>query len=94
MTNTFTTISRPRSKRRSWGLLPPIRRGFDQRINFRPLRLLEGVESPLNNQGPRSIDMLRVRDNFEGKYSGLGGRSLNPVDLAKEAQPEVLAASW
>src|SRR3712207_6941319 len=30
-----------------WGLLLPIRRGFDQYVNLRPARLLRGVESPL-----------------------------------------------
>ena len=30
-----------------WGLLLPIRRGFDQYANLRPTRLLRGVKSPL-----------------------------------------------
>jgi tartrate dehydrogenase/decarboxylase / D-malate dehydrogenase len=57
-----------------WGLLIPIRRGFHQYINLRPVRLLEGVRSPLAGRGPRDIDMLIVRENNEGEYSEIGGR--------------------
>src|SRR5258707_8252426 len=32
-----------------WGLLIRIRAGFRQYVNLRPVRLLEGVESPLKN---------------------------------------------
>src|SRR5436189_4402051 len=35
-----------------WGLLIPIRRGFHQYVNLRPVRLLEGVRSPLAGRGP------------------------------------------
>ncbi len=35
-----------------WGLLIPIRRGFHQYINLRPVRLLKGVRSPLAGRGP------------------------------------------
>jgi len=55
-----------------WGLLIPIRRGFQQYVNLRPVRLLEGVESPLRNPGP--IDFYIVRENNEGEYSSIGGR--------------------
>ena len=44
-----------------WGLLIPIRRGFHQYINLRPVRLLKGVRSPLAGRGPSDIDMLIVR---------------------------------
>src|SRR5262249_16552098 len=57
-----------------WGLLIPIRRGFHQYINFRPVRLLKGVRSPLANRGPADIDMVIVRENNEGEYSEIGGR--------------------
>jgi tartrate dehydrogenase/decarboxylase / D-malate dehydrogenase len=55
-----------------WGLLLPIRRGFDQYVNLRPARLLRGVESPLANPG--SLDVTVVRENTEGEYSDSGGR--------------------
>ena len=57
-----------------WGLLIPIRRGFHQYINLRPVRLLKGVKSPLAGRGPADIDMLIVRENNEGEYSEIGGR--------------------
>src|SRR3989475_9327549 len=57
-----------------WGLLIPIRRGFHQYVNLRPVRLLKGVSSPLAGRGPADIDMLIVRENNEGEYSEIGGR--------------------
>jgi tartrate dehydrogenase/decarboxylase / D-malate dehydrogenase len=57
-----------------WGLLIPIRRGFRQYVNLRPVRLLRGVRSPLAGRGPNDIDMLIVRENNEGEYSEIGGR--------------------
>ena len=56
-----------------WGLLLPIRRGFEQYINLRPVRLLPGVESPLRNRDAGSIDFCVVRENTEGEYSDVGG---------------------
>ena len=57
-----------------WGLLIPIRRGFHQYVNLRPVRLLEGVRTPLAGRGPGDIDMMIVRENNEGEYSEIGGR--------------------
>src|SRR5262249_59889599 len=57
-----------------WGLLIPIRRGFRQYINLRPVKLLEGVESPLKGRAPGDIDFYVVRENNEGEYSAVGGR--------------------
>jgi tartrate dehydrogenase/decarboxylase / D-malate dehydrogenase len=55
-----------------WGLLLPIRRGFDQYVNLRPARLLRGVQSPLARPG--TLDVTVVRENTEGEYSDSGGR--------------------
>ena len=49
-----------------WGLLIPIRRAFDQYANVRPLKLFEGVKSPLAGRGAGDIDMVIVRENAEG----------------------------
>ena len=57
-----------------WGLLIPIRRGFQQYVNLRPVRLLDGIESPLKNWKPGQIDFTIVRENNEGEYSNIGGR--------------------
>jgi tartrate dehydrogenase/decarboxylase/D-malate dehydrogenase len=57
-----------------WGLLIPIRRGFDQYVNLRPVRLMPGISSPLANRGPLDLDFYVVRENTEGEYSEIGGR--------------------
>jgi len=58
----------------SAGLILAIRQRFDQYVNLRPMRLLPGLSSPLANRGPAGIDMICVRENSEGEYSGVGGR--------------------
>ena len=56
------------------GLLLPIRFGFDQYVNLRPIELFEGIVGPLRDRGPADIDILCIRENTEGEYAGLGGR--------------------
>lgn len=53
------------------GLLLPIRKAFVQYANIRPHRLLPGVQGPLRKDG---FDILCIRENTEGEYSGAGGR--------------------
>lgn len=53
------------------GLLLPIRKHFDQFVNMRPHRLLGGASGPLTKTG---FDILCIRENTEGEYSGAGGR--------------------
>ena len=57
-----------------WGLLIPIRRGFRQYANVRPVRLFEGIETPLKHRKAGEIDFTIVRENNEGEYSNIGGR--------------------
>lgn len=57
-----------------WGLLLPIRKGFEQYVNIRPIRLLPGVVGPLRNKRPEDINFVCVRENTEGEYAGVGGR--------------------
>jgi len=57
-----------------WGLLIPIRRGFRQYVNTRPVRLMRGVRSPLRDRNFGDIDFHVVRENNEGEYSAVGGR--------------------
>ena len=57
-----------------WGLLIPIRREFDQYVNLRPVRLMEGLPCPLKDRAPGDIDFFVVRENVEGEYSQIGGR--------------------
>lgn len=58
-----------------WGLLIPIRQQFQQYVNLRPVRLMEGIESPLAGIKPGDINMLIVRENSEGEYSDVGTRT-------------------
>jgi len=58
-----------------WGLLLTIRQRLDLWANVRPVRLLEGVPCALAGRGPADVDMLFVRENSEGEYSGVGGRA-------------------
>ena len=53
------------------GLLLPIRKGFDLYVNMRPHRLLPGISGPLRKT---ALDILCIRENTEGEYSGAGGR--------------------
>jgi len=57
------------------GVLFALRFYFDQYINLRPIRLLEGVETPIRNKGPEDINYVVVRENSEDLYIGVGGRT-------------------
>ena len=69
-----------------WGLLLPLRQQLDLSVNVRPVRLLPGIRSPLLKGDPQTVDMLFVRENTEGEYSGAGGRvhSGSPEEVAVE----------
>ena len=51
------------------GLLLPLRRNFDLYVNLRPAYLFDGVQSPLRDKAPGSIDLLVYRENTEGEYA-------------------------
>ncbi len=72
-----------------WGLLIPIRRGFQQYVNLRPVRLMKGVESPLRNLEAGAIDFSIVRENNEGEYSEAGGRLFRHTDAELAIQEAV-----
>ncbi len=55
------------------GILLRLRFELDQYINLRPVKLYEGVDTPLKNKGPKEIDFVVVRENTEGLYVGAGG---------------------
>ena len=55
-----------------WDLLLRIRKGFDQYVNLRPVKLLKGAPCPLKDVEPEDIDMLFIRENSEGEYAGSG----------------------
>lgn len=55
------------------GILLKLRFDFDQYINLRPVKLYEGVVTPLKDKRPEDIDFVVVRENTEGLYAGAGG---------------------
>jgi 3-isopropylmalate dehydrogenase len=55
------------------GVLLKLRFDFDQYINLRPVKLYEGVATPLKGKGPADIDFVVVREITEGLYAGAGG---------------------
>ena len=72
-----------------WGLLIPIRRGFRQYVNRRPIRLLEGIATPLADRRFGDIDFVIIRENSEGEYSEVGGRLHRNTDAEMAIQQTV-----
>jgi tartrate dehydrogenase/decarboxylase / D-malate dehydrogenase len=58
-----------------WEMLLPIRQGFDLWVNLRPIELWEGIQGPLRDKRPEDVNILCIRENTEGEYAGIGGRS-------------------
>jgi tartrate dehydrogenase/decarboxylase/D-malate dehydrogenase len=56
-----------------WGSLLSIRREFDQFVNYRPVRLFDGVPCPLASIQPGDMDFIIIRENTEGEYTDIGG---------------------
>lgn len=57
-----------------WGLLIPIRQRFRQYVNLRPIRVFEGLPSPVRAAAEHPVDLVIVRENSEGEYTAIGGR--------------------
>ncbi|WP_432798350.1 3-isopropylmalate dehydrogenase [Poriferisphaera sp. WC338] len=55
------------------GLLLKMRFDLDQYINLRPVKLYEGIETPLAGKTTKDIDFVCVRENTEDLYCGNGG---------------------
>lgn len=53
-------------------LLLKIRKSFDEYVNVRPVRLLKGAPCPLKGVQEKDINMIVIRENSEGEYSGEG----------------------
>lgn len=57
------------------GILLAARFYFDQYVNLRPIKLLEGVWTPIKDKTPKDIDFTVVRENTEDFYIGIGGKA-------------------
>lgn len=69
-----------------WGLRIAICQGLDQYANVRPTRIFPGITPPLRNCKRENLNIVIVRENTEGEYSGQGGRSHRgfPEEVATE----------
>lgn len=63
-----------------YGVIAKLRFELDLYINLRPIKLYDERLCPLKSKGPKDIDMLVIRENTEGAYSGMHG-------FAHKAQP-------
>jgi len=57
------------------GILLKLRFYFDQYVNLRPVKLFDGVDTPLANKTAKDIDFMVIRENTEDFYVGIGGRA-------------------
>jgi tartrate dehydrogenase/decarboxylase/D-malate dehydrogenase len=72
-----------------WDSLILFRRGFDQYVNLRPVRLMPGITSPLAGRKVGDIDYYVVRENTEGEYSAVGGRLFEGTDREMAIQQSI-----
>jgi len=61
-----------------------LRRALDLFANIRPIRLYEGVPTPLARAEPGRIDYVIVRENTEGLYAARGGGNVLSDRLATD----------
>lgn len=54
------------------GIVLAVRFYFDEYVNLRPVKLYEGVPTPLARKGPKEVNFVCIRENTEDLYSGLG----------------------
>jgi len=54
-----------------WEFIYQMRKQFKEYACVRPIRSFDGVETHITNKAP--IDMVIVRENSEGEYTGMGG---------------------
>ena len=69
-------------------LILTIRKGFDQYVNLRPIKLYPGVDTLIKSASPATVDMAVVRENTEGEYSATGGFFI--LELSDPASPKAV----
>ncbi|MEM9529177.1 MAG: isocitrate/isopropylmalate family dehydrogenase [Bacteroidota bacterium] len=45
-----------------------VRTSFKQYVNYRPVKLFDGIKSPLRSKGQEDIDFVIIRENNEGEF--------------------------
>jgi 3-isopropylmalate dehydrogenase len=68
------------------GLLLKLRFDFDLYVNLRPVKLYPGAPTPIKCLTPDRCDLVVVRENTEGLYTGVGSfrRKGTPDELATQ----------
>lgn len=54
-----------------------VRTEFEQYVNYRPVKLFSGIQSPLRNKTEEDIDFVVIRENNEGEFVQ-SGKTLYP----------------
>jgi len=69
-----------------FGIIAKLRFELDLYVNLRPVKLYDERLCPLKDKGPADIDMLIVRENTEGAYSGMFGHAHKnqPLEVATQ----------
>jgi tartrate dehydrogenase/decarboxylase/D-malate dehydrogenase len=67
-----------------WGLILALRQALDLYVNLRPVTSWAGIPGPLSDGA--DVNFVVVRENTEGEYAGMGGRSHTgtPEEVAVE----------
>jgi 3-isopropylmalate dehydrogenase len=68
------TVRRADGNLAGYSVVIGLRQELDLYANIRPVKLFEGVPTPLADKGPNDIDMVIVRENTEGLYIPARGR--------------------
>ena len=69
-----------------YGIIAKARFELDLYINPRPIKLYDERLCPLKNKGPEDIDMVIIRENTEGAYTGMHGfaHKGQPLEVATQ----------
>jgi isocitrate/isopropylmalate dehydrogenase len=68
-----SSVRLPDGNLAGYSIVIGLRMELDLYANIRPVRLYEGIWTPLDGKGPNDIDMTIVRENTEGLYSPTRG---------------------
>ncbi len=73
-----TNVSFPDGRMAGWSAVIGVRTNLDLYANVRPVKLYPGVKTSIHGVpqrvwDPAKVDMVIIRENTEGLYSGIGG---------------------
>jgi len=71
------------------GLLLKLRFDFDQYVNLRPVKLYPGAPTPIKDLTPDRCDLVVVRENTEGLYTGVGAFHLKDTADERATQESI-----